>query len=226
MRTRRPRKARRSTIAALVAGVAILASGCTETADPSGSSSGAAERATPRGLTAAVLRHLDATEDLTIGGSRQSGHIQTFLALDDDARTVVFVSAHPPSSSAPSPACGEDSGFAVVTCTESEGELLSISRGPAKSADGKTPLLLGRAYRADGSSLLIQIFATGAVEFPAAFAEEVLRDPLVGWTTTPAVNDEGERLADFHTHRVTSTGRFSRRLGGGDVAPRRHAVHE
>ena len=201
------RQVGRGLVAVLVAAVAVLATGgCTnESGSQAQSSSGSVVPATPRGLTAAVLRHLDSAEGPSIGGSRQSGHIQSFLTFDDEAHTSFFVSAHPPSDSAPTPACGGDSGFTVVTCRKSEGGLLEISRGPEKSANGKTPLLIGRAFRADGSSVLIEIFAKGAVDFPAALAEEVLTDPLVGWTTTPAVNDEGESLANFHKDRVTST---------------------
>lgn len=178
--------------AALVV-LACLTTGCsTKPANP-------AEPATPRGLTAAVLHHLDPAQAFHIGGWRQAGNVWTFIELDDEANTNLFVSVQSPGADpAPGATCSGDSGFTVVTCDRSDGELLEIARGPKKSANGNLALLVGRLVRADGSSTRIEIHAQGAVEFPGELAEQVLRDPAVGWMTTAAVNDEGERLPDFH----------------------------
>lgn len=176
----------------------LLVLGCL-TAGCSSKPASRAEEATPRGLTAAVLHHLDAAEAARIGGSSQYGIVWSFIQLNDEANTNLFVSALRPGDDAAHVAtCSSDSGFTIVTCERSDGELLEIARGPKKSANGNLALLIGRIVRADGSLTRIEIHAQGVVEFPGELAEQVLTDPAVGWMTTAAINDEGERLPDFH----------------------------
>jgi hypothetical protein len=132
--------------------------------------------------------------------------VWSFIQLDDEANTNLLVSVLPPRDDpAPVATCGGDSGFTVVTCDRSDGQLLEIARGPKKSANGNLALLIGRIVRADGSSTRVEIHAQGDVDFPGELAEQVLRDPAVGWMTTAAVNDEGERLSDFHDEPFLDT---------------------
>jgi hypothetical protein len=146
------------------------------------------------------MRHLGQTDSRPIlAGAGEHGEIQSLIAFDDDTQTSFYVSVFPPGSGlSPRPRCGDDSGFFVVTCRRSKAGLIEVARGPARRSSGKTPLLIGRAFRRDGSSILLEIHAIGDVPFPQFLAERVLSDPLVGWQTTAGLNASGEALPDFH----------------------------
>jgi hypothetical protein len=162
------------------------------------------EPATPRGLTSALLSHLDRQATSHLSGLSHGGTVSSSVELDDAYQTSLFVSATSPTASPEGSAeCGNDSGYSVVTCrVDAAGDLIEVARGPERSAQGRIPLLIGHAYRKDGSNVLLEIHVRGASPFPRELAEAVLSDPLIGWETSASLNAQGRELASFEKMRL------------------------
>lgn len=164
------------------------------------------QAATARGLTWAVLSHLDRHAISNLSGYSAGGTVSSSVGFDDDRGTSVSVAATSPAAARTEPAaeCGKDSGYSVVVCrVDAAGDLIEISRGPERSERGRIPRLIGRAYRQDGSQVLLEIHARGASSFPRELAEELLSDPLIGWQTSSSYNARGRELAGFEPMRVS-----------------------
>lgn len=214
-RRRRLRIPLAGAVGALTVVLSLALVSCGNAASP-GKSSGAAvaadtgqrlEPATPRGLTSAVLSHLDQQATSHLSGLSHGGTVSSSVDLDDAFQTSLFVSATSPTAGPEgSAACGNDAGYSVVTCrVDAAGDLIEVARGPERSAQGQIPLLIGHAHRKDGSNVLLEIHVRGASPFPRELAERVLSDPLIGWETSAAFNAQGRELASFENMQLRAS---------------------
>ena len=201
-----------------------------------GSAPGSAvERATARGLAAAVIAHLGDTDVLDASGGLTDMEDTRGLGVDlrldlGSGHNQLTVRAADPEylpgdrgdfSCDDVGEVGEagmtfrcnvlDDGTTVLVMTSEHGFSDDNAAGSATmamvSGPGRELQLAYESYDPDGS-------------LDADLIEEIASDPLVGWTTSAAHNAAGERLADFRqTDRVDRDGEEGYDESTPDVAP-------
>jgi hypothetical protein len=160
------------------------------------------EPATPRGLACALLRHLPSAAGAQLSGIRSSTSVNAAADLDGPVSSYDVTAYGPdePSYLPTAPGCHHlDSGYRPVVCrTDRDGTLVAILRGGPHALRERMPMLIGRAFRPDGTSLLLMMYVgSGQLRFPQAEALRILTDPAVGWYVTPEANEAGRRLPHF-----------------------------
>lgn len=237
MRPNRPLTAVLTTgLTTAVLATALSACGSAEGTTGVGSAPGSAvERATARGLAAAVIAHLGDTDVLDASGGLTDMEDTRGLGVDlrldlGSGHNQLTVRAADPEylpgdrgdfSCDDVGEVGEagmtfrcnvlDDGTTVLVMTSEHGFSDDNAAGSATmamvSGPGRELQLAYESYDPDGS-------------LDADLIEEIASDPLVGWTTSAAHNAAGERLADFRqTDRVDRDGEEGYDESTPDVAP-------
>ena len=124
---------------------------------------GSASCATPGRLPLAALVASPYPTQVSPSGSVGSENaVSSTTALDDSAGTTVMVWACSTESSQatidlPHRCRSVDSGCTLESCQRDDGELVLVARAPVGSRPGDGPVLIGRAYRRDGTALMLQV---------------------------------------------------------------------
>ena len=125
---------------------ALVASGCGSGASFTASPRLAREPATPRGLAAAVLEHLDEDQVIGVSGSGDGGLSVMITTRRSSVRTVHVVVA-PARSKHATRQCGVDSGYIEVECRDARGLYEVVQRA---GGDVEMPaLIVGNHSRCD-----------------------------------------------------------------------------
>lgn len=184
----------RKTAAWLVLVVPVALQGCgaaqNRAADRVDGSADEVEAATARGLAASVLDHLDPDEVVDVEGAQHGRHLSAFIATSDPAIQSIYVSVAEPAQG--QDRCGGDWGFEQVSCTPGA----NFSEVVARKGAGPMPVYLGRAQTAARGHVLVMIHGEPS-DAVLTLIDELVRDPLIGFRTSKALNLEGESIADF-----------------------------
>jgi hypothetical protein len=154
---------------------------------------------TARGLTAGLLDHLDRGQVTSYGGYHDDtvAEMETWMAsvdLDTDIRTVdVFVQRLLDSYDS---GCKPDDSYSELSCTPAPNKA-QRSLMQRISGDDQMPLLQGRTTRADGTPILVQLWADDVTDDARALVLELLDDETLGALTTDSLNAAGESLDDY-----------------------------
>ena len=153
----------------------------------------ALEPATARGLAVGVLAHLDSDQVTRVGGTTTDESVLVTIETADPAvESVGLFIQHAELQAGHQ--CGMESTYTTVTC-ETEPHLMEI--GVRKSSKGRMPRLMGRYIEESRGSVLVQIWGPDT-EQARQLVKDLLADPLLGRQTSRSLNDDGERLPDFH----------------------------
>ena len=208
----------------------------TTSADAAGSVAAASVTATPAGLAAAVITHLDGWEVVEASGGltdmEDTRELSADLRLGNDDGRHNRLSIQAPD---PTYLPGDRE---VEPCAEegrvAEGEAASECR---TLPDGTTVQLVSMPYgfsddNEDGSAAAVMLSGPDReltimwetydadATLPDAVLMEIAPDPLVGWTTSAAHNAEGERIQGFRADdRVDRDGEDGYDDSSPDVEP-------
>jgi hypothetical protein len=174
-------------------------SACTAPPTQAAGAADATEPTTPRGLACALLAHVPAARGAKLSGDKTDASVSAAVDFDDASISSYFIVAYGPDDPDPlTENCSRpDSGYRLVVCrTNPDGARVAIMRAEPRSLRGRSPRLIGRASRPDGTSLLLEVF-TGPTQFPKEVALRVLSDPAVGWHTTRDANRDGLLLTHY-----------------------------
>jgi hypothetical protein len=190
-----------SRLPALAVVLALALMGCSNDSDGSLTASDSEfEVATPRGLAAGVIAHLDPEQIEDVRGNSNdradTDAVSVAVEMGDEAARLVYVLAVPSGSPYALSSCGSDSGYLPVSCA-TEPSYREVMR--RKRPTDHTPLVMGRHLSDERGSLLIQVWGSGDVAQASAVVEELLDDPLIGIRTTRSMNDSGTAIEDFGT---------------------------
>ena len=176
---------------------------------PSGSAADARVPATPRGLAAAVLRHLDGHPVGRITGGRTDMEDQRLVSVGlevGDGREWLSVQGHDPAylpgdrgpdacPGRPSPRVRQ--GLRTDCSVLADGTVVLVYAMSEGFSDGNTEGSFMLAY-AEGPGRSVQVAYESYrpdATLTLADVRGIVRDPSVGWFTTAALNRAGEPLA-------------------------------
>ena len=154
------------------------------------------EPATARGLAVGVLAHLDSDQVTRVGGTTTDESVAVTIETADPVVESVGVFIQPAELQA-GHQCGMESTYTTVTC-ETAPHLMEM--GVRKSSKGRMPRLMGRYIGESRGSVLVQIWGPDT-EQARQLVKDLLADPLLGRQTSRSLNDDGERLPDFHVDK-------------------------
>lgn len=194
---------------------------------------GAPETATPHGLAAAVIAHLDDGSVRTVGGGLTDMEDQRYVAVDlrlAGARNQLHIEAEDPTflpgdggiEKCPHESESEGREGTLTCATLPDGTVIEVYWVGEGMSDGNDHGATAIAY-VDGPSRSIQLTYESfdrATALTADTIAAIAEDPLVGWTTSSATNAAGERIEGFQAHgRVDRDGEEGYDESTPDVHP-------
>lgn len=154
------------------------------------------EATTARGLAAAVLQHLDG-EDPHVGVT-DTDYPAAHIDVGDDDLDAIFVSLAPDGPGT----CDGVPGYRVIECAENPYTELSVNPRPNAP---EAPVLEGRYADARRGSVLVQVWGEDTEE-NRDLVRGLVRDHLIGLSTTHGANEAGAELRDVVTLRHELSG--------------------
>jgi hypothetical protein len=192
-------------------GRGLLATGCTSgdgatlPASPAASSASHAalaerEPTTARGLAVAVLAHVDSAKVTHVSGLRpEEGVVEVFIDTNLPYARSIFVVVATPERAYSASRCGENHGYTEGRC--STDPFREVVR--KKKDGGRSARYLGNTDGAERGSVHVQLFGADGGPASVSLVEDLLDDDLIGLTTSPDLNAQGEQLDGFRRLRLT-----------------------
>lgn len=175
-------------------------------------------KATARGLIAAVLRHLDAGEVLSVGVAEPDNRYtppagmepapgSASVTLKDGTTIFVSVSDLFPGRSPFS--CSFDTGYDAIACEENPYRFIGRLNTESEMTEGM-PDYEVRTRGPRRGEVLVQIVTARPQVAVVGLAQRLLNDTNIGMRTTAGLNAQGAALKNVQVDRVEVSSEVSR----------------
>lgn len=172
------------------------------------------EKATARGLVAAILTHVDVSDVVRVGVAKADTsrtlppdmeHGPGYVSVDLKGGTSIgllvtdYVTAPAPFT------CAADLGYDKVQCQDSPFFRYIGKVDPGNEMTKGMPDYEGRTRDAERGEVLVQIRSTESQDSTVALIGDLLDDPNLGMRTTAALNARGAALEHVADMTITGT---------------------